>query len=146
MDGADQPRERNGYFVPIYDDDFRCKVREDYEAPDLLLRQIVEKYKVAASTIHRWARAGNWTMHQPHRVDPNDLLARMMAMVDAQLADLEAAMSNGVTEVAMLSKLVTTLDRVIALKEHTKPERQPSKRVQDLRAKIAERLVELNRA
>jgi hypothetical protein len=47
----------------------------------------------------------------------------------------------------MLSKLVRTLDRVLALKERSaKTDTRPSMRVVTLRTKIAERLAELNRA
>jgi hypothetical protein len=146
-DDPDPPRGDFGYFAPVYDMDFRLRVRADYEAPLLTLREICLKYRIAASTIQQWARAEGWTMRQPHRVDPNDLVGRMLALLDGQIAELETAMTNGATEVAMLSKLVTTLDRVLALKVHAERfESQPSKKVQTLRSKIADRLAELNRA
>ena len=86
-------------------------------------------------------------MRQPHRIDPNDLVGRMLGLLDGQIADLETAMNTGATEVAMLAKLVTTLDRVIALRDRTvKAEAAPSRRVLTLRGKIADRLAELNRA
>lgn len=87
-------------------------------------------------------------MRQPHRVDPHDLVGRMLALLDGQIAELEVAMTTGATEVAMLAKLVATLDKVLVLKERvarTEPPRS-SKRVEELRAKIAERIVELNKA
>jgi hypothetical protein len=146
-DDATPPRGDYGHFAPVYDFEFRQRVRIDYEAPVLTLREISLKHRIAASTIQQWARAEGWTMRQPHRVDPNNLVGRMLALLDGQIADLETAMMNGATEVAMLSKLVTTLDRVLALKElAAKIEAPPSKKVQTLRSKIAERLAELNGA
>lgn len=135
-----------GHFQSPYSDEIRLAVRQDYEAFVMTLRDISQKHGIAASTIQQWGRAGGWMMRQPHRIDPNDLLGRLLELLDGQIADLETVMKNGATEVAMLSKLVSTLDRVIALKDRTtKDEKPPSRRVIDLRARIADRLVELNR-
>ena len=140
-------RDELGHFTSPYDAEFRGRVQADYEGSRLLLREISEKYGIAGSTIHEWARAECWQMRQPHRVDPNDLLGRMLNLLDGQIADLEAVMKNGATEVAMLSKLVVTLDRVLALKDRSaKAEKKPSMRVVTLRSKIADRLAELNRS
>jgi len=140
-------RDALGHFVSPYDAEFKARVRADYETPDILLREITDNYRISASTLQQWVRAGGWEMRQPHRVDPNNLVGRMLVLLDGQIADLEIVMKNGATEVAMLSKLVTTLDRVLALKERSaKTEKRPSMRVATLRGKIAERLAELNRA
>jgi uncharacterized protein YjcR len=139
-------RDQRGHFVSLYDAAFRALVRKDYEEPYLTLLEITQKHKISASTIQQWMRAECWEMRQPHRIDPNDLVGRMLGLLDGQIADLEAVMQNGATEVAMLSKLVATLDRVLALKERSaKAPRQPSMRVLTLRSKIADRLIELNR-
>ena len=140
-------RDALGHFVSPYDAEFKARVRADYETPDILLREITDNYRISASTLQQWVRAGGWEMRQPHRVDPNNLVGRMLVLLDGQIADLEIVMKNGATEVAMLSKLVTTLDRVLALKERSaKTEKRPSMRVATLRGKIADRLAELNRA
>jgi hypothetical protein len=146
-DDASPPRGDYGHYAPVYDADFRDRVRVDYEAPVLTLRDISLKHGIAGSTIQQWMRAGGWNMRQPHRVDPHDLVGRMLALLDGQIADLETVMKNGATEVAMLSKLVTTLDKVLLLKERiVRDKPRSSKRVEELRAKIAERIGELNRA
>jgi transposase-like protein len=144
---ASAPRDAMGHFVSPYDPQKRAEVRADYEAPVLTLQEICKKHGIAANTVQKWMRAEGWRMRQPHRIDPNDLVGRMLELLDGQIADLEIAMMNGAAEVAMLSKLVTTLDRVIALKERTaKVQAAPSMRVLTLRTKIADRLIELNRA
>jgi hypothetical protein len=141
------PRDELGHYTSPYDAAFRAAVRTDYEDCKLLLKEITLKHGISANTIQQWMRAECWTMRQPHRVDPNDLVGRMLNLLDGQIADLETVMKNGATEVAMLSKLVTTLDRVLALKERSvKAQKQPSMRILTLRSKIADRLVELNRA
>lgn len=146
-DKTNLPRNALGHFASPYDAAKRAAVRLDFEAPLLTLRDMSRKHSIAGSTIHQWARAGGWTMRQPHRIDPNDLVGRMLGLLDGQIADLETAMNTGATEVAMLAKLVTTLDRVIALRDRTvKAEAAPSRRVLTLRGKIADRLAELNRA
>jgi transposase-like protein len=140
-------RDALGHFVSPYNAEFKARVRADYENPDVLLREITENQGISASTLQQWVRAGGWEMRQPHRIDPNNLVGRMLVLLDGQIADLEIVMKNGATEVAMLSKLVTTLDRVLALKERSaQTQKRPSMRVATLRTKIADRLAELNRA
>ncbi len=74
-------------------------------------------------------------------------MGRLLGLLSGQIAELEAVMKNGGTEVAMLAKLVTTLDRVLALKGRAMADKpRSSKRVEELRAKIAERIGELNKA
>lgn len=139
------PRGAFGRFASLHDAAFRARVRADYEAPGLILSEIRQKHGVAGATIQQWARAEGWKMRQPRRVDPNDLVARMLDLLDVQITDLETVMTNGSTEVGMLAKLVTTLDRVLALKARSaREDNKPSTRLAALRAKIAERLAELN--
>lgn len=147
IDPGTLKRNAIGHFVSPYDASKRAAVREDYEAGVLTMKEILLNHGVAGSTIQQWARAECWTMRRPHRVDPNDLVGRMLVLLDGQIADLETVMNNGATEVAMLSKLVVTLDRVLALKDRSAgAQKAPSMRVATLRAKIADRLAELNRA
>ncbi|MEO6014120.1 MAG: hypothetical protein ABIQ30_11135 [Devosia sp.] len=140
------PHKLNGDFAVRHDAAKRAAVRVDYEGDELTLREIASKHDIAGSTLHEWVRIGRWRMRQPRRIDPNDLVAKMLILLDRQIADLETALTNGTNEVAMLAKLVTTLDRVLVLKDRTtKAAAPPSRRVQTLRSKIAERLAELNR-
>lgn len=122
-------------------------MRIDYEGDDLFIREIAEKYSTSGATVDRWARLGGWKRRLPRATDPDDLIGRILALLSEQIADLETVMENGAPEVAMLARLVTTLDRVIALKERTGANRpRSSRRVDELRAKIAERIGELSRA
>ena len=92
-----------------------------------------------------------WTPRAPHRIDPNDLVMRMFSALDTQLRDLETTTMDGNnSQAGMLARLVTTLDRLIEIKEVERRKRrsdgQASKEVTELRAKIAERIAELNAA
>jgi hypothetical protein len=141
-------RDACGRFLPQYSPELRLRVRHDYELTDLTIEAVADKSKIAESTVLQWAQDECWVRRRPHRIDPNDLLSRMLALLDRQMIELEAAVNKGATEVAMLSKIVTTLDKVLLVKERTAGEDRPrsSKRVEELRAKIAERINELNRA
>jgi hypothetical protein len=147
MSDRQQLRDRHGRFRSHYDAGLKVRVRIDYESSELILPEIAQKHDVTGAAIRYWAHAENWKMRLPRRIDPNDLLGRMLNLLDVQIADLETVMKNGATEVVMLSRLVTTLDRVLALKARSAtPDKKPSTRIATLRAKIANRLAELNRA
>jgi transposase-like protein len=144
---SERRRDAEGRFAPNHSEAERAAVHADYVAGILSIDAISEKHSIAKSTIYEWASDECWARRRPRRVDPNNLLSRMLALLDRHTEDMEDAMKKGATEVVMLAKLVTTLDKVLLLKERMAPEPpRPSKRVEELRAQIAERLVELNRA
>lgn len=140
-------RDARGRFVRVYSAQTRAAVRTEYENTTKLATQICEEHEVPSNTLYRWILEENWVRRQPRSIDTSDLLGRMLGLLEQQTIKLEIAMNDGTTEVAMLSKIVSTLDKVLLLKERvvrTAP--RSSKRADALRAKIAERLVELNRA
>lgn len=139
--------DASGRFAPVYSADKHAAVRTAYETTPDTLEEIGDKQGVGVSTIHDWAKQEGWVRRRPRHVDPNDLVGRMLYLLDRQMSELETAMNNGAAEVALLAKLVTTLDKVLLLKDRAlrEPPRS-SKRVEELRAKIVERIVELNKA
>lgn len=145
-DDAQRRRDASGRFARQYDAKVRLAVQHDYEESDRTVECIARDHHIATSTVHDWAGCGGWMRRLPPRVDPDDLLGRMLGLLDRQMTELETSMTNGATEVAMLAKLVTTLDKVLVLKERSSSKPRSSKRVDELRAKIAERISELNRA
>jgi len=123
----------------------------DYEAGLLPLADVAIKHSISASTLHRLVVQGGWTPRAPHRIDPNDLIMRMFSALDAQMRDLETTMKDASgSHAGMLAKLVTTLDKLIEIKDAEARKRyhggRASKEVNELRAKIAERIAELNAA
>ena len=124
-------------------------VRADYEANLHSIAEVAIRHGISASALQRLAIRQGWTPRIPHRVDPNDLLMRMFAALDAQMRDLETTMTDrGTSQAAMLSKLVTTLDKLIEIKDaeagKRRANKRPSKVINDLRSKIADRIAELN--
>jgi hypothetical protein len=142
-----QPRAPNGRFTLLVGQSVRDAVRIDYEAEVLTLAEMSRKYGISCTTIDNWKRIGRWTPRQPRAVDTATLAGRMLEVLSAQIGELEGTMTTGVNEVAMLSKLARTLDKVLLLKERPVPTKpRSSKRVEELRNKIAERIIELNKA
>ena len=129
----------------------REAVKIDYEANVLTTNEVAIKHSISASSLHRMVVQNGWTPRAPHRIDPNDLVMRMFSALDTQLRDLETTTMDGNnSQAGMLARLVTTLDRLIEIKEVERRKRrsdgQASKEVTELRAKIAERIAELNAA
>lgn len=146
IDDMNANHGESGRFATVHTPEVHLAVRIDYEMSELTVPQISDKHGVAETTIYQWAQDECWVRRRPRKVDPNDLVSRLLGLLDRQIADLERVVKNRGTEVTMLSKLVTTLDRVLALKERPVAEKpKPSKRVQELRAQIAERIGELNK-
>jgi hypothetical protein len=134
----------SGRFLPDHTAEKRAAVRTDYEMSSLTIDAICEKHAISHSTLHEWARNEGWVRRRPRTIDPNDLLTRMLGLLDRQMTELEIGMNNGASQASMLSKLVTTLDKVLQLKERTVEKPRSSKRVETLRAQIIERIRELN--
>lgn len=141
-------RGSNGRFLPGAPVDL-ARLRADYEADALSVVEVAIRHGISASTVHRHVVQHGWTPRAPHRIDPNDLIMRMFAALDAQMRDLESTMTDtGSAQVGMLNKLVATLDRLIEIKEveagRTRRRGRPSAKVAELRSKIAARIAELN--
>ena len=143
-------RDANGRFAFEFDVDPEL-VRVDYEGKDLLLIAVCKKHRISNSTLNRMVARYGWTMRAPHRIDPNDLIMRMFDAVDAQMKDLETITTDyGTTHANMLNRLVTTLDRLIEIKDadarRNRQSGKPSKEIAELRSKIAHRIAELSQS
>jgi len=138
-------RDAHGRFVADTAADIGV-VHRDYDDLTLTTNEVCIRNAISASTLHRLVRQYHWTPRAPHRIDPNDLVQRMLEMVEIQIADMETTMTQaGSAEATTLGKLVTTLDRLILIKNaQAKRPRTASKEVRDLRAKLADRIAELN--
>jgi hypothetical protein len=145
---GERKRDASGRFVAEHDPEFWLSVRFDYEHSPLTIERMSDKHMVAESTIQERARDELWERRRPRRIDPNDLVMRMLDLLDRQIENMEEQVKKGTTEVAMLAKLVTTLDKVLLLKERSAAEEPAisTKEADELRAKIAERIRELNGA
>lgn len=145
-----QPRQRsaNGRFLkePAAEQE---QVRRDYEANQLPLPDVALKHGISLSAIHRMVVQNGWRPRAPHRIDPSDLIMRMFAALEMQMRELETMeMKTQGAQAGVLAKLVSTLDKLIEIKDaesrRHKDGRRPSRHVKELRAQIAERIAELN--
>ena len=141
-------REANGRFARegVIDPEL---VRTDYEANVLPLPDVALKHGISLSAIHRMVVGNGWRPRAPHRIDPTDLITRMFAALDTQMRELEVMeMTTQGTQAGVLAKLVSTLDKLIEIKDaegrKRKDGQRPSRQVNALRAKLAERIAELN--
>jgi hypothetical protein len=148
MEDGERKRDASGRYLAEHDAEFWLDVRFDYERSPLTIERMSEKHLVAESTIQERARDERWVRRKPRRIDPNDLVTRMLDLLDRQIENMEEQVKKGTTEVAMLTKLVGTLDKVLMLKQRNAAEDtvDSTKEADELRARIAERIRELNGA
>ena len=141
-------RDALGRFAARPVDDVEA-IRRDYEESNKTRAQICADHNISPPALQRVITQGIWRRRAPRRVDPNDLMMRMFVVLGDQLTSLEKDMTkSGTAEAAVLGKLATTLDRLIAIKraEAKHQPRQQSREIDELRSKIAERIAELNAA
>lgn len=145
-----QPRQRsaNGRFLkePAAEQE---QVRRDYEANRLPLPDVALKHGISLSAIHRMVVQNGWRPRAPHRIDPSDLIMRMFAALEMQMRELETMeMKTQGAQAGVLAKLVSTLDKLIEIKDAEAGKRRSSTRsskvIDELRAKLADRLAEFN--
>ncbi len=119
----------------------------EYEEKILTIVALCAKYDISRSRLYELARQHGWRLRSPKRVDRNDLIERLLRLVQAQIGYLETQMRKKTSDhAAMLGRLVNTLDKLIELKDaddsgRSKPVRA-SKAMTDLRAKIADRIAQ----
>ncbi len=123
-------------------------IRADYEADILTVTEITDKYHVSGPTLYDHAERENWTLRHPARLMGRKVLVkRLMAMLERQVAHLEARMTGSDdNEVALLGHLARTLEKLVALdnKEETpKPDDKRRRDIDLLRQKLADRIEQL---
>jgi hypothetical protein len=122
-------------------------MQADYEDKILTIAAMCLEYDISRSRLYQLARQHGWRLRSPKRVDRNDLIERLLRLVQAQIGYLETQMRKKTSDhAAMLGRLVNTLDKLIELKDadgggRSTPARA-SKAMTDLRAKIADRIAQ----
>jgi hypothetical protein len=127
-------------------------VRVDYEAGPAIggtTSEIAGRYHISTKTLSNRATEGGWKRRNVRRqVDRGAIIARMFRVLDRQIIQLEQNMTEtGEKEVAVLGKLASTLEKLIAIDNAAAPAREPQQRkdIQELRNKLAERIAQLKR-
>lgn len=128
-------------------------IRRDYEANAVILETVAARHKVSVWSIQYRARRDGWTPRlRVPSTDRTRLIGRMMAVLERQIAKLEreAEMKDPAEkEVALLSTMTRTLDKLIALDKANKAtdgRSAPARDMVALRNKLSERIDRLKQS
>jgi hypothetical protein len=124
-------------------------IKAEYEGREDAVATIAEKYGLSISALYRLVRQQGWKYRSPRRMDPKDLVNRLLRLLEAQIVKLEFEMDDPKgNEDAVLTKLAGTLDRLLERRAQIAPKRERSpksgKLVEELRQKVADRIAALN--
>ncbi|KKC33709.1 hypothetical protein [Devosia psychrophila] len=117
-------------------------VREEYEARRFLPAVICKRYGISAAQLRYRRQVEGWLSARARVVRQDDLVARMLKVLDKQVRRLEMAVDEPIDKQAnVLSIQVKTLDKLIELGAAQRNVEPASKRdVTDLRNKVAKRI------
>lgn len=124
-------------------------VRRDYAANEMTINAICDRHGLSQPALFQRAKSCRWDSEgSPRTNDDLKLLDRLMWAMERlidRMGQIELQDSDGSKEAAALGRLVSTLDRMIELRERkiAKPEAQPSAEMVELRKRIDRRLKEL---
>jgi|GEM_PF-719120 len=151
LPGDGEPPESAGASSPGADWE---AVRRDYEQSALTGRQICEKHGVTEGALRWRIKKQFWAARNGvHAVDRHQIIKRMFRVLEQQVIQLERNMdssqagSTGDKEVAVLGKLVVTLEKLIEIDSATSSDTRPkqNKNIRDLRNQLAQRIEHLKR-
>ena len=123
------------------------QLRKEYEEGDDTIEELLVKYPMSRRAFYNLVHRKNWRRRAPRRVDRNDVVERLLRRIESQILKLEFEMKENKTdESVVLGKLSASLDRLIALADATQPKRanrKSGKLIEEIREKVAQRLVRL---
>lgn len=124
-------------------------VKADYEARELTLVQLEAKYGITKHEINNHRRNEGWTPRRDTVATRQEIMTRVYRILDKQTRKMEAAIDKDSTVYGMsdLASVTRTLEKLIALnKAETRRKNNPpeSAVMKSLRAKLADRIDQLN--
>lgn len=124
-------------------------IRTAYEAGVDSLPEISRTYGITTSAISWRARRQLWApRYRTTTVDRPLIITRLFRLLERQIIELEKNMKEtGEKEVAVLGKLVSTLEKLIDIDKAASPPKPVAqqKDIRDLRNKLAQRIAQLKR-
>jgi hypothetical protein len=124
-------------------------IRPHYEDGPQTVIQLTKEFQVSKYALRRAGIAFRWRLRSPRVIDRGDVIERLFRLLDAQIFELENDMTKaGQGEVAVLGKLVGTLDKLIAIKDAESARRHPkrtTRQITDIKTKLIERIERLKR-
>ena len=117
-------------------------IREEYEGRQFLPAIICKRYGITLAQLRRRREVEGWLSMRARIVRRDDLVARMLRVLDKQIRRLEMAVDEPIDKQAnVLSTQVKTLDKLIEMGAAKRNVEPPTlKDVTDLRNKLAKRI------
>lgn len=125
-------------------------IRVAYEAKEKPVDAIAAEFSVQRSAIYNRARRDGWQARKPNKpASRQNLIARLSAMLESQIAHLETTMTPGDDkEIALLGTMARTLEKLIELDkkdERAKPAAARDREMTAMRKKLAARINDLKK-
>jgi len=120
----------------------------DYLNRSILRRDICDKYKFSSSTLTMIVRVKRWRWRAPKPINRHDIIDKLFRLLEGQIEELELNMGKmGTAEVTALSRLVTSLGRLIEIKDaESKKIKAPERRqMSAIKDRLLERIEQLRR-
>jgi len=119
-------------------------IRDEYEGRVFLPAVICKRYNISLAQLRYRREVEGWLSARARVVRQDDLVARMLKVLDKQVRRLEMASDEPIDKQAnVLSIQVKTLDKLIELGAAERNAEPASKRdVTDLRDKVAKRIAQ----
>lgn len=126
-------------------------IKLDYEYGAITQGAICDKHGITRGMLTRRARRDLWTLRFATTIpDRATIIRRLFHLLEKQTIQLEEHMTTtGEKEVAVLGKLASTLEKLIAIdnaETGSRPGRTEDKDMKELRNKLARRIAQLKRA
>jgi hypothetical protein len=117
-------------------------VRTEYEERLFVPSVICQRHGISATQLRYRRDVEGWLSMRARTVRPNELVARMLRILDKQLRTLEQAVDEPIEkQAAVLSAEVRTLDKLISIGASRPNVEPPTTRdMTDLRNKLAKRI------
>lgn len=123
---------------------FWAPIRVDFEGRGMTRNGICEKYGISMDLLLGHANASKWQRDQPELLDRRILINQLLALLERQIKQVNEAMtSTGEKEVAVLTKLAASLEKLIAMDKAEaghKGEETETREMRDIRIKLAKRI------
>jgi len=124
-------------------------IRAEYESGEDAVRVIAERHGVSYSALNWRVKKGLWLQrNRTGTVDRPMIIKRMFVLLERQVVQLGENMTQtGEKEVAVLGKLASTLEKLIAIDDAaaSRPKPAQGKKMRDLRDQLAQRIEQLKR-
>lgn len=137
-------RQTNETELAIPADIAWAPIRIDYEARGLTLNAVSEKHGVPLDRLQDHARKAKWQRDDSDVTDRRILINQLLALLERQIKQVNDEMkTTGEKEVAVLNKLATSLEKLIAMDKAEASQKAggtETREMADIRIKLAKRI------